>query len=305
MNVGEAEIPALVSVGELLMVNPKQVKEGGLQVVNVKPVCCDVVAVFIAFTVGETGLGSTSGHPHGKATGVMIPPETVLVEFALAVVRSPELSAPDHEGVLEQAPLLKVGDEGGGCLVGFLALPLDSAGQTAVLVPSRMVKLDEAHVPFGQSPGKQAVGGIGARFARIVSIELESGFRFLAQVGHFRDGRLHMEAHLVLGNASFQGRVAGAFELDLMKFLQSVEHFSAASGGHALRTIEVEDGVLVGAKPNACMLAREKSVSPEARDERLSAFILSHEGYEVGQVRVHRAQTVGKPCPDAWSPRER
>ena len=55
----------------------------------------------------------------------------------LAVAGAPKLAAPDHQGVVEQAALFKVSDEGRGGLVGVLALRGQSAGRGCRVGPSR------------------------------------------------------------------------------------------------------------------------------------------------------------------------
>ena len=61
----------------------------------------------------------------------------------------------------------------------------DERGQTAVLIPALMEKLDEANAPLGQTAGHQAVGGEGAGLARVFAIHVVNVFRFFAQVGCF------------------------------------------------------------------------------------------------------------------------
>ena len=63
MDVGETKVPALVLVGEALMVDSKQVHDGGVKVVHMDAILGDVVRVFVGMSMRMTWLGSTSGHP--------------------------------------------------------------------------------------------------------------------------------------------------------------------------------------------------------------------------------------------------
>lgn len=53
MHISEAEIAALVFVGELLMINPELVEQGGVEVVHVHGILDDIVAVVIGLAVSN------------------------------------------------------------------------------------------------------------------------------------------------------------------------------------------------------------------------------------------------------------
>ena len=55
--------------------------------------------------------------------------------------------------------------------------PRISLRQIAVLVPAAMEELDEAHAALGQAARQNAVGGVGARLARIRAVQFEGGRR--------------------------------------------------------------------------------------------------------------------------------
>ena len=87
VHVGEAEVAALVLVGELRVVDAQQVQDRGLQVVDVDGaggelvfggldrvavVVGDVVAVVVGAAVGEAGLDAAAGQPDGEAARVVV-----------------------------------------------------------------------------------------------------------------------------------------------------------------------------------------------------------------------------------------
>src|SRR5215813_1870057 len=104
---------------------------------------------------------------------MMIAPVIGFGQLALAINRAAEFPAPDDQRVFEQTALLQILNERRGRLVRAPALERKIARQVAVLIPAAMIKLNEAHAAFGQSPRQQTVGGVRARFARLRAVHLE------------------------------------------------------------------------------------------------------------------------------------
>ena len=63
VDVGQPKVPALVLVGEALMVDSKQVHDGGVKVVHMNAILGDILRVFVGMSMRITWLGSTSDHP--------------------------------------------------------------------------------------------------------------------------------------------------------------------------------------------------------------------------------------------------
>jgi hypothetical protein len=91
---------------------------------------------------------------------------------ALRHGRAPEFAGPDDEGVVENAALLQVGDQGHAGAVDFLGLQRDAVLDAAVVVPVLVVELDETHAALGQTAGEKAVRGEGS-VARLAAVELQ------------------------------------------------------------------------------------------------------------------------------------
>ena len=149
-----------------------------MEVVHLDAVANDVVAVFIGFAVGNPWLDTATGHPDRKTARVMIPAKFFLGEFPLAVVRSSEFSAPNDQGVLQHVALLEVLYESPSGLVGKTAAFVHVLNQSAVVIPTPVREVEEAHAALGQPSGEQAVGGIGPG-AWLGSVHVEDVFRFL------------------------------------------------------------------------------------------------------------------------------
>src|SRR5207245_4200136 len=146
--IRQAVITAFETVREFGVVDAQAAKHGRVEIVHVHRFFDNVVAEIIGLAERDAALDAAAGHPDAEAARMMVAPETRFRDFALAVGRAPELPAPDHQGLVEQAPLFEVHDQSGGGRVAPLGLCLDLLGQVAVLVPVAMDQLNEAEVAF-------------------------------------------------------------------------------------------------------------------------------------------------------------
>ena len=144
VHVGEAEVAALEFEGELFVVDPELVEDGGLEVVDVDLVADGVEADVVGGTVALAGLDSASGHPDCEGVGVVIAaPAFALVHLALEEGSATELAAPNDEGLIEHAPHFEILDEPRTRLIGVLALGVEFGGERVVLIPAGVHELDE------------------------------------------------------------------------------------------------------------------------------------------------------------------
>ena len=63
-HIGQAEMAALVEIGEAGVIESHQVQDRGMEVVNVDGILGDVVAEVIGRAVDDAGFHATAGHPH-------------------------------------------------------------------------------------------------------------------------------------------------------------------------------------------------------------------------------------------------
>ena len=146
VDIGQAELPTLVTKGKFLMVDPTEVQNSRLDVMHMDSSLGYVPPKLIGLPIHRTGLDSGSGHNPAEGTAKMIPTRWL---FGVAGIVLPKWSAakftsPDHQSVLEHIPILKVLNEGCGRSIGIYALLFQLAKQVAMLVPSGMHQLDEA-----------------------------------------------------------------------------------------------------------------------------------------------------------------
>ena len=92
--------------------------------------------------MGDTRADAAAGHEHRESLDV------VIAAGALCHWCAPELASPDDEGVVEQATLLEIFDERGGCLVDQACGVRGSVFDPTVVVPAAVVELHEAHATF-------------------------------------------------------------------------------------------------------------------------------------------------------------
>ena len=88
--------------------------------------------------------------------------------------------------------------------------------------------------------------------------------RLAGQIGQLRNGRLHAEGHLVLGDARVDLRIAERLGGQLVELFHAVEHAAAPVGVDAGRVRQIEHRIAAGAEADPLMLASAKSRCPTA-----------------------------------------
>ena len=229
-----------------------------------------------------------------------------VVDVALDEYSSSEFSTPNDDGVVEEATLGEVFDQGGGRLIGVAALEFELGGKVAMLIPARVHELDEAYSALDEATSEEAVVGVGAFFLDIGSIHFEDVLGFLGDVGEVGHTGLHAEGKFVLRDAGFDFGVAVVLESLFVKFLDIGEDSLAEVGGHSGRVGEIQNRVTFAAESDALVLRREEARAPIVVVEELTAGVLfvggSHD-HVGGKVFGHVSQAVGAPSTHAWSAR--
>ena len=160
MHVGQAVVASLKTVGELFMVETKEVKQSRVQVVNVDLAFDGAEAEFVRFTVDVAGFHTTTGDPEGEGVDVMVAADGVAI---LSHRCAAELATPNDERVVEQSALLQVQHQGGTRLIDIAAdlleVGVEILSGTTVTVPVRVIELHETDISLDQTTGQQAVRG--------------------------------------------------------------------------------------------------------------------------------------------------
>src|SRR6185369_2590642 len=114
------EVAALELVRQACVVNAEAVQNGRLQIVHMHRVIGDVIAVVIGLAHRDAGLDAATGEPYREAARMVVAAVICGCEASLAIDRSPELTAPNHQRVLKQAALFEIENQRGGGLIGLL-----------------------------------------------------------------------------------------------------------------------------------------------------------------------------------------
>jgi hypothetical protein len=89
VNVCKAKVPAGMAVCQALVVEAKQVKDRGVQVMEVGLILYSIISVVVGQAVNHTSFDSRASHPHGKCVRVV-----VSAISALACWSASEFAAP-------------------------------------------------------------------------------------------------------------------------------------------------------------------------------------------------------------------
>ena len=100
MDIGQAEIAALMSECQPLVIDAQAMQDGSVKVVDVNRVLLHVVAEVVGFAEHDTGLDTAARHPLGVTAWVMVSAVVGFCESALAVNRASELATPNDQRVV-------------------------------------------------------------------------------------------------------------------------------------------------------------------------------------------------------------
>ena len=106
MDVSEAEITPLKSVGELMVIYAKEVQKSGMQVVHMNLVFSGIKTEIIRTAVDCAWLNAATSHPNGVSMRVMIPTDLIGLEGSLHHRSPTKLPAPKDQGFVEKTALL-------------------------------------------------------------------------------------------------------------------------------------------------------------------------------------------------------
>src|SRR5262249_24183197 len=148
MNVGEPIIPALEAIGEFLVVQAHEMKNGRLEIVNVDTVFDGVIAEVIRCSVSNAGLDAAAGHPNGEGVLVMVPAKPFRSVALFVHRRSAEFPSPNNKSAVQQTATLQISNQSGNRLIRLLAAAHKAIAQVVahrlpMAVPIPMIELHE------------------------------------------------------------------------------------------------------------------------------------------------------------------
>src|SRR5690606_24261792 len=131
VHVCQPDVAPAEPVGETRVVEPEQVQDRRVQVVDRHAVRDHLVAVVVGHAVGHAAGDAAAAQPRGERERVVVAAVAPLGER-----RAPELAGPHHQRLVEQTAAGEVGDQAGDRLVDGVRVARVVAGEVAVLVPA-------------------------------------------------------------------------------------------------------------------------------------------------------------------------
>ena len=294
MDVGETEVTALHAVGQPLVVHPEQVEHRRVEVVDVHRAADRGEADLIGLPVRVPGLDPAACHPEREGLDMVVAAELLP---HLAQRSATELASPDHQGVLEHPEGLEVPDERSRRPVDLPGPGLERAAEVvvgvAVVVPVRVVELDETRSTLEKPPCEQAVprerGG-----GRIHPVEIQSGLRLRGEIDRVRSAGLHAMGELVGAHPLGDGRCAHLLAGQPVERLDELDGVGLSRVRDPLRRPQVEDGIAAGPERRTAARGRKEPVTPERRAApRTTRAGLEHD--EARKIVGLRTQPVKTP----------
>ena len=139
-----------------------------------------------------------------------------------------------------------------------------------MLVPPTVQDLHDSHATLDQPPCQQGAGGKRARSLDLGPVPLERGLRLAGQIDQLGNAGLHPKSHLVLGNPRLDFVIAELSETPGIQFRQCVEHQPAIAPFDAVRILQVQDGIALGADQSAKTQTALKFFSARLKKEGLA-----------------------------------
>ena len=173
MDIGETELTALVAEGKALVVDTKEVQQGGVKVVNVDGVLGDGVAKFVGLAIYMASFGAATSHPDGVGFLMVI---TAGLSTGLTIATgglghrsATELGIPNNEGIFKKTAFLEISDKGRDRLIDLFGLLRKVIENAAVVIPPLVEELDKTSAAFDKAAGEEAIVG-ETGFARLGAI---------------------------------------------------------------------------------------------------------------------------------------
>ena len=124
-NIGETEVTSLETMGQLEMVESEGMQHRGVEVIDVDWVFGNSPSDFVAGTVDQSTLDATSGQKHAERERLIVAAGDIGPSAPIFSQRCPtKFGAPDNHGLVQQAALFEVVDQGGDGLVDNMGLSL-------------------------------------------------------------------------------------------------------------------------------------------------------------------------------------
>ena len=201
-------------------------------------------------------------------------------------------SPPQTTSVSSSMPLcFQILDQSCTSLVRLFALLFDSIFNVAVMVPARMVELNEAYTSFGKSSCQEAVLGKGTWVFGRGAIKAEGRSIFGRQIHQFGCSCLHPIGHLITFDPSGYFIQTSLIKLLLIEIFNQIQCVSLGLLVDSRRVRNVKDRVTTGAKWDALMFTGQEARAPHGSTPGKVATTFQHN--KTRQIDGFTANAVG------------
>ena len=157
-DVRQAEIAALKTVGEPLVVQAEQVEDRRVEIIHVDRVGDDVPADLIRFTDDLPAFDAAARQPNTERERMMVPPGHIAAKARPVIAErcAAEFRRDHHQRRVEQAALVEIVEQGRNRPIDARHQEIAQApGVLAVRVPVAVLDADEPAPGFDQPPREQ------------------------------------------------------------------------------------------------------------------------------------------------------
>lgn len=200
VNIGESKVSAGVPVSQFLVIEAHQVQDRRMEVMDTRGGFLGSEAELIGRSVDRSAANSATGEPYGEAPVVVISPRATFGNRSAT-----ELASPEHQGIVEHAQTLQVGQERRDGLIDFATVGAEVFFDIAVVVPRLTGPVPKLHVPHASLEESSRHEGL-ASMDRI-AVELADLFGFLRDIECIGGLGLHPEGEFKGLDPRFESRV--------------------------------------------------------------------------------------------------
>ena len=109
LHTGEPLVETECPVSQFFMVQAEEVKQGGIEVVDMHGSTFDSITQFVGSSMNITGFDTATGHPNGEGFLVVVPTHSGFLTLNNRPLshRSPsKFTPPNHKSIFEHSALL-------------------------------------------------------------------------------------------------------------------------------------------------------------------------------------------------------
>ena len=273
-------------------------QHGAVEIVEVIDVLGRLDAQLVGVAHHRSALDAAAGHPGHHGLLVVVAAGMGPEEVHGVIGGASEFPGPDHQGLIQQSPLLQVLQQRRDRLVGLVAPLAVLLGDIFVGVPAAAIDLDVADTPLHQAAGHQAPSSHGLLDLVVEAVHFLDLVGLAVDVHRLGHGELHAEGQLVILHAGQQVLVAGVgLQVGSVQPIEQRDVGLLLLPGDSLRRLEIEDRRPHRVQQGAVGGGRQISVGVVDRPAGDSSPLVGQD-HEGRQVLALAAEPVNDPGTD-------